>query len=133
MDTARGASGRRAPPWPTCRFGSSANPVRRFLAASAPQRRRRRARPAPAPGRAVIDPLAGAGVAGRPYRLRGCVAARDIGLYRSHGYRVAEIRVFDAFPLTHHVECFACSTARRADGLGVPGSLVGSDRSDPWR
>ena len=40
----------------------------------------------------------------------GCEAAsfaRDIGLYRQHGYRVETIRVFDAFPLTHHVECFA--------------------------
>jgi tRNA/tmRNA/rRNA uracil-C5-methylase (TrmA/RlmC/RlmD family) len=40
----------------------------------------------------------------------GCEAAafgRDIGLYRRAGYRVEDIRVFDAFPLTHHVECFA--------------------------
>lgn len=40
----------------------------------------------------------------------GCEAAsfaRDIGLYRQHGYRVETIRVFDAFPLNHHVECFA--------------------------
>lgn len=59
-------------------------------------------------GRGVIDQLASAGV--RQVVHIGCEAAsfaRDIGLYRSHGYRVAEIRVFDAFPLTHHVECFA--------------------------
>jgi tRNA/tmRNA/rRNA uracil-C5-methylase (TrmA/RlmC/RlmD family) len=40
----------------------------------------------------------------------GCEAAafaRDISLYRAHGYRVESIRVFDAFPLTHHVECIA--------------------------
>ena len=40
----------------------------------------------------------------------GCEAAsfaRDIGLYRKQGYAVEELRVFDSFPLTHHVECAA--------------------------
>ena len=36
--------------------------------------------------------------------------ARDIGLYRGHGYEVANLRVFDSFPLTHHVECVALLT-----------------------
>lgn len=62
-------------------------------------------------GRAVIDLLAGAGV---PRLVHiGCEAAsfaRDIGLYRGHGYRVEQLRVFDAFPLTHHVECVALLT-----------------------
>ena len=43
----------------------------------------------------------------------GCEAAsfaRDIGLYRGHGYAVEKIRVFDAFPLTHHIECVALLT-----------------------
>lgn len=56
-------------------------------------------------GRDVIDLLARAGVP-RVIHI-GCEAAsfaRDIGLYRGHGYRVERIRVFDAFPLTHHVE-----------------------------
>ena len=59
-------------------------------------------------GRAVIDLLAGADVP-RVIHI-GCEAAafaRDVGLYRGHGYRVQDIRVFDAFPLTHHVECVA--------------------------
>jgi hypothetical protein len=59
-------------------------------------------------GREVIDLLAGAGVP-RVIHI-GCEAAafaRDIGLYRLNGYRVESIRVFDAFPLTHHVECIA--------------------------
>jgi len=59
-------------------------------------------------GREVIDLLAGAGVP-RVMHI-GCEAAafaRDIGLYRANGYRVESIRVFDAFPLTHHVECIA--------------------------
>ncbi|VEG54107.1 (uracil-5)-methyltransferase [Mycolicibacterium aurum] len=59
-------------------------------------------------GREVIDLLAAADV---PRIIHiGCEAAsfaRDIGLYRGHGYAVEELRVFDSFPLTHHVECIA--------------------------
>lgn len=36
--------------------------------------------------------------------------ARDIGLFQAAGYQAAEIRAFDAFPLTHHVECLALLT-----------------------
>lgn len=36
--------------------------------------------------------------------------ARDLALYGGHGYRVEEIRAFDAFPMTHHMECFALLT-----------------------
>ena len=66
-------------------------------------------------GREVIDLLARADV---PRIIHiGCEAAsfaRDIGLYRARGYHVEQIRVFDAFPLTHHVECFALlTTAKR--------------------
>ena len=59
-------------------------------------------------GREVIDQLAAAEVP-RIVHI-GCEAAsfaRDVGLYRGHGYAVEEIRVFDSFPLTHHVECVA--------------------------
>lgn len=59
-------------------------------------------------GADVIGLLAGAGV-GTIIHV-GCEAAafaRDIGLYQRHGYTVQSLRVFDAFPLTHHVECFA--------------------------
>jgi tRNA/tmRNA/rRNA uracil-C5-methylase (TrmA/RlmC/RlmD family) len=62
-------------------------------------------------GRDVIDLLAAAGVP-RVVHI-GCEAAsfaRDIGLYRGHGYAVEAIRVFDAFPLTHHTECVALLT-----------------------
>jgi tRNA/tmRNA/rRNA uracil-C5-methylase (TrmA/RlmC/RlmD family) len=59
-------------------------------------------------GREVIDLLAAASV---PRIIHiGCEAAsfaRDVGLYRGHGYAVEELRVFDSFPLTHHVECVA--------------------------
>lgn len=64
-------------------------------------------------GREVIDLLAGAGV--RTVIHIGCEAAafaRDIGLYQRAGYHVEAIRVFDAFPLTHHVECLALLTTQ---------------------
>nr|WP_246216868.1 TRAM domain-containing protein [Mycobacterium botniense] len=64
--------------------------------------------------RAVIDLVVTAGV--RRLIHFGCEAAtfaRDIGLYRGHGYAVEDIRVFDAFPLTHHVECVALLTRPR--------------------
>jgi len=62
-------------------------------------------------GRDVVDLLAGAGVP-RVIHI-GCEAAafsRDIGLYRGAGYTVEQIRVFDSFPLTHHIECIALLT-----------------------
>ncbi|MBI3690238.1 MAG: class I SAM-dependent RNA methyltransferase [Mycolicibacterium aromaticivorans] len=62
-------------------------------------------------GREIIDQLATAEVP-RVIHI-GCEAAsfaRDIGLYRKQGYTVEELRVFDSFPLTHHVECVAILT-----------------------
>lgn len=62
-------------------------------------------------GREVIELLAAAGVP-RVVHI-GCEAAsfaRDIGLYLGQGYAVEKIKVFDAFPLTHHTECVALLT-----------------------
>ncbi len=62
-------------------------------------------------GREVIELLAHADVPRVVHS--GCEAAsfaRDIGLYRGHGYAVEDLRVFDSFPLTHHVECVAVLT-----------------------
>jgi tRNA/tmRNA/rRNA uracil-C5-methylase (TrmA/RlmC/RlmD family) len=62
-------------------------------------------------GREVIELLAAAEVP-RVVHI-GCEVAsfaRDIGLYRRHGYTVGEIRVSDSFPLTHHIECVALLT-----------------------
>ena len=62
-------------------------------------------------GREVIDLLAAAEV---PRIIHiGCEAAsfaRDVGLYLAHGYRVDDLRVFDSFPLTHHIESVAVLT-----------------------
>jgi tRNA/tmRNA/rRNA uracil-C5-methylase (TrmA/RlmC/RlmD family) len=62
-------------------------------------------------GREIVDLLAAAGVP-RVVHI-GCEAAsfaRDIGLYLDHGYVVEKIKVFDAFPLTHHTESIALLT-----------------------
>ncbi|TJZ75368.1 class I SAM-dependent RNA methyltransferase [Rhodococcus oryzae] len=59
-------------------------------------------------GREVIEALAHAGP-GRVIHI-GCDPAafgRDIGLYLAQGYRLEQVRAFDAFPMTHHVECLA--------------------------
>ncbi|WP_197373570.1 class I SAM-dependent RNA methyltransferase [Mycolicibacterium baixiangningiae] len=62
-------------------------------------------------GREIIDLISTAGV---PRIIHiGCEAAsfaRDVGLYLRAGYTVEEVRVFDSFPLTHHVECVAVLT-----------------------
>ena len=62
-------------------------------------------------GRGIIDAISAAGV---PRIIHiGCEAAsfaRDVGLYLRAGYTVEEVRVFDSFPLTHHVECVAVLT-----------------------
>jgi tRNA/tmRNA/rRNA uracil-C5-methylase (TrmA/RlmC/RlmD family) len=62
-------------------------------------------------GRDVINLLAAAEVP-RVIHI-GCEAAsfaRDIGLYLGAGYAVEDLRAFDSFPLTHHVECVAVLT-----------------------
>jgi tRNA/tmRNA/rRNA uracil-C5-methylase (TrmA/RlmC/RlmD family) len=33
--------------------------------------------------------------------------ARDLAVFEQHGWQLAELRAFDAFPMTHHVECLA--------------------------
>lgn len=75
---------------------------------------------AAAPDVVVLDPpragagkeVVGAVTASGPTRIIhvGCdpaAFARDLGLYRAAGYRLADLRAFDAFPATHHVECLA--------------------------
>ncbi|WP_433656299.1 TRAM domain-containing protein [Nocardia sp. CA-128927] len=73
-----------------------------------------------APDTIVLDPpRAGAGkevvaaiTTTGPLRIIhiGCdpaAFARDLGLYQSAGYHLTDLRAFDAFPGTHHVECIA--------------------------
>jgi tRNA/tmRNA/rRNA uracil-C5-methylase (TrmA/RlmC/RlmD family) len=59
-------------------------------------------------GRKLVDALVGASpgcvlyVACDPAAL-----ARDVALFAGHGYRLEQLRAFDAFPMTHHFECVA--------------------------
>ncbi|HEX6500814.1 MAG TPA: TRAM domain-containing protein [Micromonosporaceae bacterium] len=79
-----------------------------------------RARLTGRPDLVVLDPpRTGAGtrvvrmLADRAARAVGYVAcdpaalARDVATFRSLGWRLAALRAFDAFPMTHHVECVA--------------------------
>ena len=36
--------------------------------------------------------------------------ARDVAIFAEHGYRLEQLRAFDLFPMTHHVECVALLT-----------------------
>ncbi len=59
-------------------------------------------------GRAVVEAIAGRSpervvyVACDPAAL-----ARDLATFAERGYRLTDLRAFDAFPMTHHVECVA--------------------------
>ncbi|MBX9244873.1 class I SAM-dependent RNA methyltransferase [Actinotalea ferrariae] len=59
-------------------------------------------------GRDVVAAIAGVGpervvyVACDPAAL-----ARDVAYLEGHGYALGEVRAFDLFPMTHHVECVA--------------------------
>jgi hypothetical protein len=49
--------------------------------------------------------------------------ARDIGLLTGRGWTLEGLRAFDAFPMTHHVECVATLIADEViDQPGEPGS-----------
>jgi tRNA/tmRNA/rRNA uracil-C5-methylase (TrmA/RlmC/RlmD family) len=62
-------------------------------------------------GRVVVDAIARR----RPQRVvyvacDPAALARDVATFAGHGYRLAGLRAFDAFPMTHHVECVALLT-----------------------
>jgi tRNA/tmRNA/rRNA uracil-C5-methylase (TrmA/RlmC/RlmD family) len=58
---------------------------------------------------AALEPRAIAYVACDPSAL-----ARDSAFLAAAGYELAELRAFDAFPMTHHVECIALFTRATA-------------------
>jgi tRNA/tmRNA/rRNA uracil-C5-methylase (TrmA/RlmC/RlmD family) len=63
--------------------------------------------------RAVIeylDPDGGASSGAERFAYVSCdpaTLARDIALLATRGWALADLRAFDAFPMTHHVECVA--------------------------
>jgi tRNA/tmRNA/rRNA uracil-C5-methylase (TrmA/RlmC/RlmD family) len=54
---------------------------------------------------AAREPRAVAYVACDPAAL-----GRDVRTFRELGYQLAELRAYDLFPMTHHVECVALLT-----------------------
>lgn len=62
-------------------------------------------------GRVVVDAIASRTPARVVYVACDPAAlARDLATFAGHSYRLAELRAFDAFPMTHHVECVALLT-----------------------
>ena len=59
---------------------------------------------------AVLEPRAVAYVACDPAAL-----ARDVAYFAESGYVMRELRAFDLFPMTHHVECVALLTPARSE------------------
>jgi tRNA/tmRNA/rRNA uracil-C5-methylase (TrmA/RlmC/RlmD family) len=60
--------------------------------------------------REVIEYLGATGHGAARFAYVSCdpaTLARDIGLLMAHGWVLAGLRAFDAFPMTHHVECVA--------------------------
>jgi tRNA/tmRNA/rRNA uracil-C5-methylase (TrmA/RlmC/RlmD family) len=59
-------------------------------------------------GRAVVEALCAARPRAISYVACDPAAlARDVQIAADHGYRLGGLRAFDAFPMTHHVECVA--------------------------
>ena len=59
-------------------------------------------------GKAVVDTIA----SHEPTRViyvacDPAALARDVAAFAEHGYRLDRLRAFDAFPMTHHMECIA--------------------------
>jgi tRNA/tmRNA/rRNA uracil-C5-methylase (TrmA/RlmC/RlmD family) len=64
-------------------------------------------------GRAVLDQLLAPGTSLGRVGYVSCdpaTLARDIGIFQQAGWQLGELRAFDAFPMTHHVECVATLT-----------------------
>ena len=69
--------------------------------------------------REVIDCLSTAGHGAARFAYVSCdpaTLARDIGLLVAAGWALADLRAFDAFPMTHHVECVATLVMDTAQG-----------------
>jgi tRNA/tmRNA/rRNA uracil-C5-methylase (TrmA/RlmC/RlmD family) len=64
-------------------------------------------------GKAVVEALVTAGAARVIYVACDPAAlARDLASFAARGYEVTGLRAFDAFPMTHHMECIALLTPK---------------------
>jgi tRNA/tmRNA/rRNA uracil-C5-methylase (TrmA/RlmC/RlmD family) len=74
------------------------------------------------PPRGGLDPALAALLAASPLRRLAYVScdpatlARDIAVLGRSGWELAGLRAFDAFPMTHHVECVATLAPPRGGG-----------------
>ncbi len=67
-------------------------------------------------GRGVCDQVAALGARALAYVACDPAAlARDTAYLRDRGYELRALRAFDAFPMTHHVECIALFTPGDVD------------------
>jgi tRNA/tmRNA/rRNA uracil-C5-methylase (TrmA/RlmC/RlmD family) len=66
---------------------------------------------------AALRPRAIAYVACDPAAL-----ARDLAYFRDAGYELTDLRAFDLFPMTHHVECVALLEKTGSDQTSVEDS-----------
>ena len=60
--------------------------------------------------REVIDYLGHAANGAARFAYVSCdpaTLARDLAIFGEHGWELEALRAFDAFPMTHHVECLA--------------------------
>jgi len=63
-------------------------------------------------GREVVEAIASRGARRVVYVACDPAAlARDVATFAGHGYTLSRLRAFDAFPMTHHVECVALLTS----------------------
>ncbi len=77
--------------------------------------------------REVIDYLSTAEHGAARFAYVSCdpaTLARDIGLLVAGGWALEDLRAFDAFPMTHHVECVATLVRDAAKVLASPSGLV---------
>ncbi|MGL4172455.1 MAG: class I SAM-dependent RNA methyltransferase [Actinomycetota bacterium] len=59
-------------------------------------------------GRRVVQAVAGSGARAIAYvSCDPASLARDVALFLEYGYELTQLRAFDCFPMTHHVECLA--------------------------
>ena len=108
----------RAWPWVRVHRGDVAAMLRRGGAgASAPARLVVADPPRSGLARDVIDYLCAAGNGADLLGYVSCdpaTLARDLGLLAERGWTLDSLRAFDAFPMTHHVECVAVLRAPSA-------------------
>ena len=128
---------RRGATWPICRGRRCAAarvdpaPLAALDVASPTSSCSTRRAPAPAASVMARDPGSRA-ARGRLRGLRpGGAGPRRARSRVDAGWRLAALRAFDAFPMTHHVECVAALQARRDGGTSADGRVEREQPIEP--